>query len=146
MVEINNLTTVVIERKFLEKVAKKVLAGENKKKKNLSIAFVGEKRIRKLNKKYRSKDKSTDVLAFGRSRKFPVIPEKELRIGEVIICLQKVKKNAKKYSLTFKKESARVLIHGILHLLGYEHEKGGNKAKEMEEKEEKYFGQVFLEK
>jgi len=98
MIEINNLTKRKIEKEELKKLAKKVLKSENKKE-DLSIAFVGEKRIRSLNKKYRKKDKATDVLSFGDG------------LNEIIICLNKVKKG----------ELAKVLIHGILHILGYEH-------------------------
>ena len=119
MIEINNLTASSVDEEFLKGVAKKVLKGEKKKEIDLSIAFVGEARMRKLNKKYRGKNKVTDVLSFGNE------------LNEIVICLREVKKNAKKYNSTFKKELARVLIHAILHLLGYEHEK-------MQEKEEYY--------
>ena len=123
MIEINNLTTVAVDKEFLKRVARKVLKGENKEGIDLSIVFTGEKKIRKLNKKYRKKDKVTDVLSFGDG------------LNEIIICLGEVKKNAKKYNSTSKKELARVLIHGILHLLGYEH------SKKMQKKEE-YYGQT----
>ena len=71
----------------------------------------------------------TDVLAF---------PNKNLGLGEIVVCLREVKKNAKRYNSTFEKELARVLIHGILHLLGYNHEKNTIEAKKMKEKEESY--------
>ncbi len=122
MIEINNLTTSKIsnvDKEFLKGVAKKVLKGEKRKEIDLSIAFIGEARIRKLNKKYRNNNKITDVLSFGDE------------LNEIVICLREIKKNAKTYNSTFKKELARVLIHGIFHLLGYNH-------KEMQKKEEYY--------
>lgn len=119
MIEINNLTTSKLDEEFLKRVAKKVLKGENRKEIDLSIAFVGEARMRKLNKKYRGKNKVTDVLSFGQG------------LNEIVVCLREIKKNAKTYNSTFKKELARVLIHAILHLLGYNH-------KEMQDKEEYY--------
>ena len=119
MIEINNLTTVSVDEEFLKRVAKKVLKDENGKKIDLSIAFVGEARMRKLNKKYRGKNKVTDVLSFGQG------------LNEIVVCLREIKKNAKIYNSTFKKELARVLIHAILHLLGYNHKK-------MQDKEEYY--------
>ena len=112
MIEINNLTTNKVDEEFLKGLAKKVLEDENKKTMDLSIALVGQGRIRELNKKYRKKNKVTDVLSFQYDRS-----------GEVIICLREVKKNAKKFGAAYKKELARILIHGILHILGYDHER-----------------------
>ena len=105
MIEVNNLTTNPIDEEFLKGVARKVLEGENEAENNLSIVLVGQGRIRELNKKYRKKNKVTDVLTFGNG------------LNEIVICLREVKKNSKKYSITLEKELARVLIHGILHLL-----------------------------
>ena len=144
MIEVNNLTPLSgVNKKFLKGVAKIVLKGENKKEARLSIALVGEGRIKELNKKYRGKNRATDVLAFGQNQKFLVFPKSELELEEVIICLRVVKKNAKKYNIAFKKELARVLIHGILHLLGYEHEKDEREAKKMEKKQKYYLSQII---
>ena len=98
MIEINNLTTNQIDREFLEKVAKKVLIGENKEKLELSIVLVGQARIRKLNKKYRRKNRSTDVLSFTYDDS-----------GEIVICLQEVKKNAKKFYRVFITQMAALV-------------------------------------
>lgn len=150
--EINNLTTNPIDEEFLKRVAKKVLEGENEAENNLSIALVGQGRIRELNKKYRKKNKVTDVLTFG-----------DGELNEIVICLREVKKNAKGFTpleitktgkkhkenksltgfkSTFKKELARVLIHGILHLLGYNHEKDTKEAEKMEEKQNYYLSRI----
>lgn len=146
MIEINNLTTVSIDEELLKRVAQKVLEGE-KAEGDLSIALVGQGRIRKLNKKYRGKNRVTDVLAFPESKmvleKFQVnISPKVKTLGEIVICLREVKKNAKRFGTIFEEELAKVLIHGILHLLGYDHEKEAERAKEMREKEEYYFSQI----
>jgi len=129
MIEINNLTTNAVDEEFLRKVAKIVLEREKKEKADLSIALVGQGRIRELNKKYRKKNRTTDVLAF---------PDKEKGSGEIVICLREVRKNAKKFGFVFEKEIARVLIHGTLHLLGYDHEKSKLEAEKMRRKEEDY--------
>jgi len=131
MIEINNLTTTPIEEEILKKVAEKILEGENKRNADLSIALVGPGRIRKLNKKYRGKNRVTDVLSF---------PDNGL--GEIVICLREVKKNAKKFGSSFKKELSTCLIHGILHLLGYDHEKSVEEVKKMRDREEYYLSQV----
>jgi len=121
MIEINNLTRSRIDKGFLKKVAIIVLGGEKKKEKDLSIALVGQKRIKELNRKYRKKNRPTDVLAFPQT--------------EIVICPKEVRKSAKRYGLSFKKELGRVLIHGLLHTLGYKH-------KEMRKKEEKYLAKI----
>ena len=124
MIEINNLTNFAVDKKFLTGVAKIVLKGENRERENISIAFVSSDEIKKLNQKYRKKNKSTDVLSFGRTLDF------KSDIAEIVICPEVVKKN--------NEELAKILIHGILHILGYEHEKSEKQAKEMEKKQEKY--------
>lgn len=153
MIEINNLTTNPIDEEFLKKVAEIVLGGEDRKsavharEADLSIALVGPGRIRELNKKYRRKNKTTDVLAFPESKvlleKFKIgTPQKIRGLGEIIICLREVKKNAKRFGASFEKELARVLIHGILHLLDFNHDKSKEAAKIMEAKQEHYLSRL----
>jgi len=147
MIEINNLTTLLVDENFIKKIIEIVLKGELgiSKYRNiqLSIALIGQGRMREINKRYRGKNRVTDVLAFSTSKvlleKFRIGPLKKIEgLGEIVICLREIKKNAKRFKSNFKKELARVLIHGILHLLGYEHEKSEEKAKKMKEKEESY--------
>ncbi len=147
MIEINNLTTVEIDEKKIKVIIENILEKE-KKRGDVSLAFVGQGRIRVLNKKYRGKNRVTDILAFSESKvsfeKFRVGPTKKFPgLGELVICLREVKKNAKKYNSSFEKELARILIHGVLHLLGYEHEGDREAEKEMEEKQEYYLSQVI---
>ena len=126
------MTTVKVDEEFLEKIAQKILESEKEGNKNLSIALVGQGRIRELNKKYRGKNRATDVLAFPGNG-----------LGEIVICLREVKKNAKRFDSIFKKELARVLIHGILHLLGYNHERSKTENKKVEEKQNYYLKLFF---
>ena len=111
MIEVNNLTSLEVDEKFLKRVVGLVLNREKKEKK-LSLVLVGQKRIKELNRKYRKKNRATDVLSFSYGDS-----------GEVVLCLGIIRKNAKEYGLPFKKELARILIHGLLHLLGYGHQK-----------------------
>lgn len=143
MIEINNLTTISLDEGFLRKIVEKVLKGEKEKDNNLSIALVGDGRMRKINKKYRGKNKTTDVLSFPSSKvllgKFKIGNVQKIEgLGEIIICLREVKKNAEDFNSTFKKELTKVLIHGTLHILGYDHEKNIKDAKKMQEKENYY--------
>jgi len=130
MIEVNNLTSYSVDNNLLIKLTLKILKkefGNNIKKKDLSIALVAPLRIKELNKRYRKKDQRTDVLSFQDKESW----------GEIIICPVVVKKNARKFNSSFKKELSRVLIHGILHLLGHDHEKAKEKE-EMNKKEEYY--------
>ena len=144
MIEINNLTTNPVDEEFLKKIAEIVLESEEKGESDLSIALIGPGKMRGLNKKYLGKNRVTDVLAFGEilNSKFKIQKLDELGLGEIVICLREVKKNAKKFKSSFEKELARVLIHGILHLVGYDHEKNEKEAEKMEEKEKKYLNQL----
>jgi|SRR3989344_3800190 len=127
MVDINNLTRIKIDKNILRKLAQKVLTGEKKTRTEISIALVGPSEMQKLNKKYRQKNRPTDVLSFTYNDG-----------GEIIICPQVVKKNAEKLKEAFKKELYLVLIHGILHALGYDHGKTRKDAQKMELKQNYY--------
>ena len=149
MIEINNLTTVEVDENFLKGIISKVLKGEKiQKEVELSIACIGSGRMRKLSRQYRGKNRVTDVLAFPESeivfQKFKIGPLKKIKgLGEIVICLKEVKKNSRRFESSFEKELARVLVHGLLHLLGYDHEGSEKKAKEMEEKQEKYLLEIL---
>ncbi len=131
VIEVNNLTAARVKKDSLKKIAAKVLKGEKKRIAELSIALVGQKLIKKLNKKYRRKNKATDVLSFSGE------------LNEIVICPKEVRKNAKRFNSTFKKELARVLIHGVLHLLGYDHEATKKEASKMAKKQESYLKSFF---
>ncbi len=135
-INVQNLTRSRIDREFVKKIAGRILKKE-KKQGDISIIFVGTKKIRDLNKRYRKQDKVTDVLSFSHGlvdTKFKDIFE----LGEVIICLIRVKKDAQEFKSDFEKELKWVIIHGILHALGYDHEKSEKEAKRMKKKEEYY--------
>ncbi len=136
MIEINNLTNFVVDKTFFTGVAKKVLKGENKQMEHLSIAFVSPQEIQKLNKAYRKKDKPTNVLSFEKVSHF------KDECSEIIICPAVVREKSKDSVLSLKKELAKVLIHGILHALGYDHERSEKDAEKMEEKEKYYFSKI----
>ncbi len=116
----------MIEKVLVKKVVKKILNG---KKVYLSIIFVSKVKIKGLNKRYRHKNSPTDVLSFTYSKKE----------GDIIICSEVVRENAKKFNSVFRKELKKVLIHGVLHFLGYNHENAGKEAKKMQKKEEYYY-------
>ena len=136
MIEINNLTNFAVDKGFFSSVAKKVLKGENKRMENVSIAFVSSAEMQKINKQYRKKDRPTDVLSFEKVSHF------KDEAAEVIICPAVVRENAKESKLSLKKELAKILIHGILHALGYDHERSEKEAGVMEEREKYYMSKI----
>ena len=136
MIEINNLTNFAVDKRFFTGVAKKVLKGENKERENVSIAFVGPEEIQKLNKKYRKKDKPTDVLSFHKVSDF------KDECAEIILCPKVIQEQTQNSRLTFKKELAKMLIHGILHVLGYDHEASRAEEEKMFAKQEFYLSKV----
>lgn len=138
MIEINNFTNFAINNNTFSTVAKKVLSGENRKKQTISLAFIGKGEIKKLNKKFRRKNQPTDVLSFELKESFDGAGKDFL--GEVVICPEIVKKNAKG---AFEREMIRVFIHGILHLCGYDHERSEKEARIMQDKEIKYLVENF---
>jgi len=127
MIEVNNLTAREIETSFLLKIAKKVLIGENIGTMEISIVLLGPAKMRELNHQYRRQDKATDVLSFLYENS-----------GEIVICPAEVKKNAREFNNNFNNELAKVLIHGLLHLSGYDHEKSQSGAKKMMAKQDYY--------
>lgn len=150
MIQINNLTENQIDQNSLEKVIKLVLKEEKiQKDVELSVALIGPGRMRKLNKKYKKKNRVTDILSFPESKiifeKFKVGSlAKTKGLGEIVICSREVKKSAKKQNSSFEKELIIVLIHGILHLLGYDHERNEQEAEKMRNKEQDYIEKLVL--
>ena len=128
---------------YLDKKIKKINLEEKIfKKKNLfcTLLLSGNKEIKYLNKKFRKKNKITDILSFPFYKKKDLIKklkkEKELYLGDIIINLNKIKnKNIKK---KFEIEFNRLWIHGLIHLFGHDHKKDKD-FKKMHQVEKKYF-------
>jgi probable rRNA maturation factor len=112
-VEINNRTKNKIDLVLVKRVAGKFLEIKNKKKFNVSVAFVNDNEIKKLNKRYRKIDKVTDILSFSGEENF---------LGEIIMSYAQIKRQAKKFGNKPKDELIFILVHGLLHLLGYDDE------------------------
>ncbi len=104
-----------------------------------SLLLSGAKEIKKLNKKFRKKNKSTDVLSFPFYEKkqlnTKIRKEKEVYLGDIIINLSQVRNKNNK--VKFKKELNKLWIHGLLHLLGYDH-KSDTKYLQMQKLENKF--------
>ncbi len=103
----------------------------------ITIIICDNSYIRKINRVYRKKDKSTDVIAFAyRENPFPKIKRGQETLGDIYISLEKASENAEGYGSGLSEELRRLIAHGILHLIGYDHEKSKKDKKMMEKKEE----------
>jgi probable rRNA maturation factor len=110
MIEINNTTKTPVNEKLVKDIAEKTLKYCKKSSYGISIAFVGEVAMRRLNKQSRGYDKVTDILSFEGEGK---------DLGELILCNNQIIKQAPRYQQTAEKELVFILVHGILHLLGF---------------------------
>jgi rRNA maturation RNase YbeY len=109
--EINNLTKKKVDGRGFSRLGAMFFKKYRCPLSTVSLALVGDRRMRTLNKVCLKKDYSTDVLAFpGGEEKF---------LGEIIINLDQVKRQAKDYSPSFTAELKHVFVHGLYHLLGY---------------------------
>jgi len=100
----------------------------------VSILVVGDRAMRSLNRRYRGKDRTTDVLSFPlREGKFPPV-QRDL-LGDIVLCIPVAVRQARAAGETLFQEVDRLLVHGLLHLLGYDHERGGREARRMEARE-----------
>ncbi len=101
----------------------------------ISLLFLNDKAITELNRTYRGKERPTNVLAFSmREGPFPELNPQVL--GDVVISLDTAKREAGEAGIPLEEHLKNLLIHGILHLLGYDHEKGGRQARKMEKQAE----------
>lgn len=100
----------------------------------VAISFVSEKEIKKLNNEFRGIDKVTDVLSFPafnlkagevldvkQSDEFLLDCEENIHFGDMAICLKQMKRQAKEYGVTIESEIKKLVIHSVLHLMGYDH-------------------------
>lgn len=118
-------------RQFIQNWVKSLLAELNRKKiiskketeKELTLVFLDKKAAQKINKEFRGKDYATDVLSFDSME--------PTSFGELVLCPEVLKRQAKEHALTYQEELGYMLLHGILHLLGYDHETNEKDAKEM---------------
>lgn len=115
----------------------------------VSISFVNQEQIRNLNKEYRHIDKETDVLSFPtlKDGKFDVNSETgAFMLGDIAISVPQVYEQAERFGHSIQREFAFLTVHSMLHLLGYEHEKGGITEVRMREREESVLALLNLQR
>ncbi|MFY9781040.1 MAG: rRNA maturation RNase YbeY [Candidatus Baltobacteraceae bacterium] len=127
----------------LERDARALLAAAGEPGSSLSLSFVGDAAIRRLNREHRGKDTATDVLSFplfeaagpgARRAAKPVPPgAPERLLGDVVISVDTAWRQAREYDAPLQAEVERLLIHGLLHLLGHDHEEPRERARMVRE-------------
>ncbi len=146
------------EKKEYESIANEVLTQCFKEedieesKMSITIIFTTPENIKEINKKYRNVDKATDVLSFPIYEKDELEEKKKLHnfkyedvLGDIIISIEKVEKQAIEYGHSFERELSYMIVHGFYHLIGYDHIEEEDK-KVMRLKEEKILNDLDIKR
>ncbi|MCW5197547.1 rRNA maturation RNase YbeY [Buchnera aphidicola] len=118
----NNIPNKKIIKKWIKNIIKKSI-----KKTIITIKIVNKKTIKKLNYFYRKKNKKTNILSFSIIN--PKETNNKLLMGDLVICKSVVEKESKKYYIKIFERWAHIIIHGVLHLMGYSHNNLFNQKK-----------------
>ncbi len=139
-----SLTRLAVRQASLIQLAEHVLKAAGESESELSLDLVGDVRIRRLNREYRRQDRITDVLAFPtREAVLPggLSPASGM-LGDVVICLPTAVRQARESARSIDDELAMLLVHGVLHLCGYDHERSAREAMRMSRRERAILGMI----
>lgn len=117
----------------LRRSGRRLLATLRRDDAELSIVLVSDAVMRQLNRRWRGKDRPTDVLSFSQQEGGGIIPTTLL--GDVVIAVPTARRQARECGETLGRCGERLLIHGVLHLLGYDHERSAAEARRMQRRE-----------
>jgi rRNA maturation RNase YbeY len=130
VIEYQNIRKSIVFKPVIRNLINSLIREEKKDPGEISIVFTSNKEILEINRTYLNHNYFTDVITFPERKK-------ERISGDIYISLNQVKINSKKYNEDFFDEVTRVIIHGILHLIGY-NDTTDNEKKKMKEKEDEY--------
>ncbi|SNZ15162.1 probable rRNA maturation factor [Hydrogenobacter hydrogenophilus] len=119
---------VSVKKSWIEEVCHRIAQILDLNKVEVSVFLTDDKTVQELNRTYRNKDKPTDVLSFPINERVG----DWLLLGDIVISVDTAKRQASSFGHSFKEELKRLLVHGFIHLIGYDHELGG-------EEERKFF-------
>ncbi len=135
-------------RSMAKLCCKTVLAEENiDMNAEVSLSIVDNCKIRELNMEFRNKDAVTDVLSFPLTEngEFDVNPETDcIMLGDIVISAERAKEQAKTYGHSFEREMCFLVVHSMLHLLGYDHENGEKDEKVMFDKQKRILNMIGI--
>ena len=130
----NSQNSSKLDLRRLRKITSALLDYSGLRDKDLSILFTDNRRITKLNKECFGKDHPTNVISFSYLDGF----ESEV-LGDIIISVERAKEEADSGGLHFYERLVQLIIHGLTHIVGYDHEKGPAEARRMKYREKKLF-------
>jgi probable rRNA maturation factor len=126
-------------QEYAQKVVETIFAADGK---TVTIAFVSDKKMRELNKTFRGKNSTTDVLSFPfEADEFEKLSDssaladeyfREDNLGDIIISIEQAERQAIENNLDFETEIKQLILHGVLHLCGYDHEQDAGEMNELE--------------
>lgn len=123
----NGLSQAIVKR-----VVSTVLDGENTGSAEFSVTFLSAQRMRALNRRLFGADRATDVIAFG-------LPHPDVLVGDIYVCPSVARRSARDLKLSESEELLRLVVHGTLHSLGYDHPSGAKRSSsKMWRKQERY--------
>jgi len=138
----SSVKKIGINRKHVERTVSHIYKKLHVKDALVGIHFVGEKRIQTLNNLYRGIDAPTDVLSFAALDGESIPGNSEVDLGDIFVCVPYIRRQARRFSVSYREECLRMIIHGILHALGYDH-KNNKEAKIMFGLQESYLDEVI---
>ncbi|HMS84378.1 MAG TPA: rRNA maturation RNase YbeY [Nitrospira sp.] len=131
------LTQHLVRQVRLAELAQRVLSALGERESELSLELIGDRRMQRLNREYRKRDRTTDVLAFPTRE--AIMPNgltcRTSLLGDVVISLPTAVRQARAAGRSVDDELAILLVHGVLHLCGYDHERNVREAERMARRE-----------
>jgi probable rRNA maturation factor len=110
-----------LDFRAIERTVGALLAAIDERESSVSVSFVRDAKIRELNRAFRGMDKPTDVLSFPLVEPGDAYPGAERLLGDIVISVDTARRQAADYDAPLDREVERLLIHGVLHLLGHDH-------------------------
>ena len=129
-----------VSRERIRQAAAATLKAEKVGDAMLSITFVGRAAISRLNRRYLGHEGATDVISFGLER----VGKRDAVLGDIYICVEVARENAKRQRIAAGEELLRLVVHGTLHILGHDHPTGATRTSSpMWGRQEKILGRIL---
>ena len=137
----SQIRAVRLNLSVIAALTRNILSEVHESSSDISLTFVGDRQMHRLNKRFRQKDRTTDVLAFATrdARRRPVRRGHAGPLGDVVISVPTAARQASRESRSLDEEIVALLVHGVLHLCGYDHERSRAEATRMQRRERMVF-------
>jgi len=139
----NECPGIKVDTREIKEQIGKILTSLDCNEHEISILFVGDPGIRDLNHQFRGMDCPTDVLSFPQLSEGEAEPPGAPVLGDIAISLETARQQSKNHGLSLGEELTLLLIHGILHLLGYDHEISDQEEERMRKKTRELFAMIY---